>query len=121
MIDIVCKYDNEIAFFNRLMALGFSINEEPQRTEQRIERVNTPTLTDINGVNYLTFRCTAEQADKMPSQGNNPAFTMLWRSDDNIGTEEEPEQPPWPMVEVNRYDEGGNVLGTVLQGVGSIR
>ena len=120
MIDIVCKYGNEEAFFNRLMSLGLSINEEPRRTEDRIERVNTPTLTDVNGDNYLTFRCTAEKADKLPSQGNNPAFTLLWRSDEYLD-EESGTLHPWPMVEVQTYDMDGNPDGTRMQGVGRIR
>jgi hypothetical protein len=29
-------------------------------------------------------------------------------------------QYPWPEVEINTYDEDGNINGTVLQGVGRI-
>ena len=128
MVDVVCKYGNDLAFYNRLRALKLEVHEaeegETLKTEGKIERVNTPTLTDINGDMYLTFRCTQKQADKIPSQGNNPAFTMIWRSDEYMlePTEEEAGVLwPWPDVEVNTYDLDGNVNGTTFQEVGMIR
>jgi hypothetical protein len=65
------------------------------------------------------------QANKLPPD-NNPAFSLLWREDDltyevNDGEGETyMTQYPWPEVEVNTYDEDGNINGTVLQGVGRI-
>ena len=125
MVDVVCKYGNDLAFYNRLRALQLEVHEaeegETLKAEGRIERVNTPTLTDINGDMYLTFRCTQKQADKIPSQGNNPAFTMIWRSDELDETDPENPVPyPWPEAEVNAYDENGVVSGTRMQGVGRI-
>ena len=117
MVQIVCRYSNETAFFNRLRALGFNVNtDDPKftgRDEDRIEDVTTPTLVDVDNFEYLTFECTESQADKLPNNDQNPAFTAIWRSDeDDIST--------WPMVTVTNYDIDRNPDGTRQQGVGKI-
>ena len=128
MIETGMRYGNETAFTNRLSALGLVVRERGKGEDQVIqekwiETVNTPVLVDIDDFEYVCIRMTASQADKLPSQGNNPAFTLIWRSDEYMiePTEEEAGVLyPWPDAEVFTYDELGEVSGTTFQSIGMI-
>lgn len=121
MITIVCKYNNETAFLNRLKALGLIIRDPTGEfgnvvVENIIEAVNTPPLEDISGDFLVTFRCSVAQANKLPPD-NNPAFSIVWRSD---VFQEDESLFDWPLATVQTYDIDGNPNDTNLQGVGTI-
>lgn len=111
-IDVILRYENEIAFWNRMAAINhpMRVNEDnsPVKVENHAFEVMTPTIEDINGDKFLRARMIPSDADKLPPN-NNPAFTILWRSDINL---------PEPEIEITDYDEYDNVSGTRMQAVG---
>lgn len=119
-IDVILKYGNETAFRNRLEAIGHPQHPADEFGNLRHILRRTVgiffggTLEDIAGAKWVRVRMSTKDADKLPS-ANNPAFTIVWRSDEFIGDELLPE----PMAEVNTCDIDGNVTGTRLQGVGA--
>jgi hypothetical protein len=123
MIDVVFKYSNETAFHNRLVALGLSVrtgqdeNGHDYRVEELMGLCSTPVLEDTSGDKYLCSRMTQEDADKFPGNDHNPAFTIIWRSDD---LDEDGNKADWPEVTITAYDIDGNPSGTTTQGVGRI-
>jgi hypothetical protein len=128
---IVLRFTQDNALVNRLKSLGLIVRDvvdaegNKRSAEQWIEDCTTPILTDTQGKKYISILMSQSQANKLPPD-NNPAFSLLWREDDltyevNDGEGETyMTQYPWPEVEVNTYDEDGNINGTVLQGVGRI-
>ena len=71
--------------------------------------------TDINGVMYRRLRLLPEDINKFSANDHNPAFAIVWRSDDLVDGELKPE----PTYTVNTYDIDGNVTGQREQGVGT--
>lgn len=87
MVDVILKFSNEIAMANRLIALGVYEKLEPlegeRRPEARWSDTNTPIETDVvSGDQYMTIRLLPDDADKLPNNDHNPAFAIVWRSDD---------------------------------------
>ena len=123
MIEVIFRYGNSTAFKNRLNALALSFrdgddeNGDPYRTEAFLGSVSTPHLEDVNGDKYFTARLVADDADKIPDNDQNPAFAIIWRSDE---VDEDGNLEPWPEAEGQSYDIDGNPDGTRFQGVGRI-
>lgn len=117
MTDVIFKYSNETAFQNRLNAIGHGAHDDAEKRHKLRRQVGLflghPT-TDINGDAFQRARMSAEDADKFPP-ANNPAFAIVWRSDEF----ENDELLPEPQVEVEALDVDGNPDGTRMQGVGA--
>ena len=117
MADVIFRYGNETAFWNRLASLGMAERKAEDGSRLKlIDRgflIMTPVLEDIHGNKYQRARMDASDADKFPDD-NNPAFAIVWRSDETTEENENPE----PMVEVTEYDENGDEVGTRMQAVG---
>ena len=128
MEDVVFKYSNETAFFNRLVALGLSVNAgtNPEtgaeyRAEELLGLCSTPVLEDISGDKYMTARMSSEDADKLPNNNQNPAFAIIWRSSEfDYNDPDFPIPFPWPEAEVEVYDIDGNYAGTMMEAIGKI-
>jgi len=126
MIDIVIKTGNFTSCNVRLKQLGLVVRDEMddegnKRTiEQRYEIVNTPMLEDTSGDLYFTIRLSEEQADKLP-KNDTPNYFIIYDSRELIEDGEGSMIPmDWPIVEINTYDEKGNVNGIRYQLVGKI-
>jgi hypothetical protein len=121
-ITVVLRYTNETAFLNRMASIGLAerVFEEGRGSPlMRFGEVNTSVKADEDtGENYLTILLNKSDADKFPPS-NNPAFALIWRSDEcELGG---PDHFPWPTYSVEDRDEGGVGLGTFhQQGVGGI-
>jgi hypothetical protein len=123
---VVIKTGNLDSCNARLKQLGINVRDElddegnKRPIEQRYEICNTPILTDVNGDMFFCVMLTEEQADKLP-KNDTPNFTMVYDSRELVDDGEGNMVPmEWPTVEVNTYDEEGNITGTMMQGVGHI-
>ena len=116
MNTVIMKYTIEVAFWNRMDALGLSHKDEDgklvKRKEDRAGRCITPPMICSDGAKVLRMLMTPEDAAKMPT-GANPAFSLAWDSSDlvddgegNMVVKDE------PTFEVDIFDEDGQVNGT---------
>jgi hypothetical protein len=118
-IDVILKYGQETAFWNRLAAIGHPKHPVDEFGNLRHKLRRTVgiffggTLEDINGDKWVRARMFAEDADKLPPT-NNPAFAIMWRSDEF----ENDELLPEPEAEVETFAIDGNTNGTRVQSVG---
>lgn len=122
-ITVVLRYTNEIAFLNRMASIGMAERVFDEGEGSPLMRftdweVNASGNTDQdNGSQFIAGLMAADIADKFPPD-NNPAFALVWRSDE-LDCDEN--QMPWPTYSVEDRDEDGNGLGTYHQrGVGGI-
>ena len=116
MNTVIMKYTIEVAFWNRMDALGLSHKDEDgklvKRQEDRAGRCITPPMICSDGSKVLRMLMTPEDADKMPTSAN-AAFSIAWDSSDlvddgegNMVVKDE------PTFEVDIFDEDGQVSGT---------
>jgi hypothetical protein len=114
-VDVIFKYSNDTAFWNRLASLGYAERKDEDGQRLKVENRQfdpmTPVMEDvISGFKYQRARMPVDDADKLPPD-SNPAFSIVWRSDQG-GVE--------PLVTVYTYDTDGSITGTKQQGVGRI-
>jgi hypothetical protein len=114
-VDVIFKYSNDTAFWNRLAVLGYAERKDDEGNRLKVESRQfdpmTPVLQDVlTGDKYQRAQMAVEDADKIPSD-SNPAFSIVWRSD--VGG-------PEPQVTVYTYDENNTITGTRLQSIGRI-
>jgi len=116
-MEAILKYGNETAFFNRLNAIGHPKHdnaEDRHKLRSTVGMFFGDTLTDIYSDKWVRVRMSVKDADKLPP-ANNPAFALMWRSDEF----ENDDLLPEPLAEVdNSPDLDDNVTGTRLQRVG---
>ena len=115
MITAIMKYSNETAFWLRMRSLGL-VNEDDEgnrnpRQEDAAGRCLTPPAVCSDGDKVLRILLEAKDADKLPPAAN-PAFSVVWRSDDLIEDVEGAQiVAPEPEFLFNTYNEGGDVTG----------